>query len=774
MASYYAHFILPGSRMDSSDLFKAPAPPPPPEPVTQCRSCAQGILGPLQLCSGLGSQIQNYNRWYQRCLSCGAFLWHGPPTPLDAIPEHIQLRHAYNKSLRENSPGSAATGSPSFCGNPVCVPQRNGRARRANRECVHTPPLCMQCCKSRGMKCTAHKVSTTSTAEGSIMPPSPAVYALPTQHVRSPTPEVTPGQRLEDALSQPAPWPGATQPAAENNTLVSPLLDVPQGRSVNLETSAALKSGSTTRSYARPLPDGYAKAYIAAHRKHAERVEQVDAEREVSAKLANLVRVCLWLKVEQHTTLRRINVSTPHVGSLVISKHSTLVDALHPQGCVEVYSLLDREWALQDLDLPIRVPPANPRVFLRLPGMQDSDCIGLADEIASATSASALKRVRGGDSVPSTPMKVRRIGLPDLLTPDDKIPALATASTVVCATGDLDKAGNPTPELQEGPKATGTREDIGTSLDGGSAGASSFPLTYVCDMHIGMEKLLHVNHNIQEEFKAVFPGIPWVKSTYYANRTIFIQARTLNLVDAYVKRGRTPAGRWSALANEVKAMRTTRVTRPQPDAVMSMYVARLEWFESSGADFGTRWSPDTEAIEVFISTLPEYRGHMKEIYAASIPDPRRFAGGYVAKAVREDVRPVDWRERFVTNTSIHFREAQRVARGCYIAELFLYEISQSKTDAVLATRWFRFAATYLVTATVENQERAWIFQKHVAGLDYPSPTDAEKTSKLAMTLSAFSHYSLERYRTLYTAFKAFYDTSESIYTINIYDCETST
>lgn len=45
------------------------------------------------------------------------------------------------------------------CNNPYCTTQQNGRPRRANKACVHDPPLCLNCCHALGVKCKAHRSS---------------------------------------------------------------------------------------------------------------------------------------------------------------------------------------------------------------------------------------------------------------------------------------------------------------------------------------------------------------------------------------------------------------------------------------------------------------------------------------------------------------------------------------------------------------------------------------------------------------------------------------
>ncbi|RDX40395.1 hypothetical protein OH76DRAFT_1490308 [Lentinus brumalis] len=738
-------------------------PPQPPQPLPRCGSCGEATLGPVQLCAGLGQNVRNYNRYYQKC-ACGRFMWHGPETPIDQIPEDVLLQHALNKSLRETGPPSA-TGGGLVCLGDDCIVLRNGQPRRANKSCVHSPPLCASCCKLRGRRCKAHKVAAgTEAANTSSNPTSQPPSAA------SPHPDLS-TLTLEALLADLGPLPPLP---------TGPVASAISESTGNEEVAREPTPVARGRSYARPLSEDYAAAYIQGHRRHFERVERVDAERRISGMLASLVKIAVWLA---SGPAQYIKVSTPYAGSVVLAAHSTVVDAVKPHGCIEVYALGDQKWALQELDLPIPVSHENPAVLVRVPGLRDDECIGLEEEVATALAILTRKRGHGGGgSIPSTPTKVRKLGQPTTPRTSDhhrssslppstissipldnsargsSLPPTATASDLVVSANTLPAAG-PQPGMPDSSSTTSV----------------SFPLPYVCDMQDGMEKLLSVDRSISEQFSLAFPGIKYTRSTFYRHRSVYRDAKQWNLVDVFASKGRTTDGLWSALVKEVEARRAQSIRSTQQDTqvppipvrndAMSLrrYTARIEWFEPQrGWDHGSRWDADHEHVDVYVGSYPLCVGHLKECYLASVPGTPRCAGKFVAKLVREDARPEKWLDDYHNDANLQFREAERFARGSYYAHMFLYEAG----DKVIL-KAFKFASTF---ALVIPNGKTYMLQQLVSGTQYVAGDNAA----IVCSLSAFSHYCSTRYDRLYTGFQAVYDASDRDHAITIYDCKTHT
>ncbi len=107
---------------------------------------------------------------------------------------------------------------------------------------------------------------------------------------------------------------------------------------------------------------------------------------------------------------QRLQVSTTQADILVIADHPCLKTLL-PANIqhVAVYSVLEREWFIQPLELPIALPIGSTnmrRVLIRHIALLDDDCAELAEELNAVTGSSLKRR---SVSVPATPTKICKL-----------------------------------------------------------------------------------------------------------------------------------------------------------------------------------------------------------------------------------------------------------------------------------------------------------------------------------------------------------------------------
>ncbi|KAH9848620.1 hypothetical protein C2E23DRAFT_888878 [Lenzites betulinus] len=725
--------------MSSLDTpFNQPGPPPPPPPTAKCPDC-QSELGSLQLCGGMGEDIHNYNRWYQKCTGCSKIIFHGPKTPLESIPEDVQMRYTLNQSLRSSSGPSGGI----LCGNPECAGQRNGRPRRANKDCARVPPLCSTCClaESPPVRCKAHRLSAAevpiaSAGSSSTHPVAPSAAPPPVINIPATGPSTVspagPSAAPSTGFSAAPPLSVIAMPAVVASSSSTPPTGIPTvtggSRTANLPVPTV-----TVKSYARPLPDDYAKPWIAAHKKKAAQAALVDANRQLQLQVANTVKVTIWTTASPQSPCK-LQVATPHANLLVIGEHDCLVTALALKNAViEVLNCTDGEWYQQPLDLPISIPPTR-RVLLRTPGLQNTDCGDFATELSAALGS--LKRpFSGTTSLPGTPTKVRKFTYPAGTPP--RTPSsrdrVSSASVLQQDTSLLPRR-SPSPIL---PLAVPHSTPASTVVSHVAVNPPTtmvtttgplrdikpipFPLRYVCEMDAGMQQGGLADDHLtepKERFSQAFPG-----------------------------------------------QVTMPVTTPEK---YEYRLVKLEWYEGWGTQFGSRFTPETERLAVSVTLEPQHRGTSKDVYYMTIPEgPPRFRGSHVAKKLRIPGLPPDWRTRFHNEPSIHFHEAQRVARAGDIICMFVYEASLKGVAYA-----FEFVPTYIVTsvrAGSDSEPNSWIVQKQLTGDPFPSARDSNANSLLSQTMATFGHYALVRHGVLFDNFKGTYMDQKLIF----YSCRTN-
>lgn len=337
----------------------------------QCSKCEQPHLGPLLLCEAGGKHLQNWGRWFQKCMnpSCGEFYWHNAETPLSDIPFDVQL----NFTLRASS-----VEAPDISG--LSCPQC--RTRRANKGCQRSPPHCSTCCKAAG-GCRIHKVTSGNQPSSLMGPPNEetaaSVYAADSQ--------------------PPAPIPH-----------------------VPLRTS-----------YARPLDEKYGKVYLDVHRRLQEQTRDLEMQRQITITLNNSVSIVLWNKLNEGP--KRFNVSCTQPGKLLPASLPLITGALPDDCFISVLSASPRtEWIVQELSMPISVT-AGVRVLLRVSSLEDHECMGLQNEVnavISETKGSLIHRAHA-ISLPLAAKSSPHSGLQEYtektlnaLTPSDSVQTIDT------------------------------------------------------------------------------------------------------------------------------------------------------------------------------------------------------------------------------------------------------------------------------------------------------------------------------------------------------------
>ncbi|TFK91004.1 hypothetical protein K466DRAFT_483681 [Polyporus arcularius HHB13444] len=797
--------------LTAPDSSQGSAPPPPPtDPRTICRYC-NSLLGLLKLCSGLGLDIQNYNRWYQACSNkaCDRLEWYGPRTPLEAIPQEVQLAHALNASLRQDQ---HTTGTV-YCANPNCRSHQNGRPRRANKECVRVPPFCSVCCTSCTplVKCKAHRLSAVENTVLCLQPYSPSA----TSSAASASITLSSTPTTSTSLSS-APTASMLSSLASNMSITPSdltLSAIPTPSSVLAATTTPQSSVPAAppklagRSYARPLEEGYAKPWLMRHRVKEEKAALVDATRKVQVQVINTVTVLYWARVCQHGLAApfepclKAKVASSHSGVLVLSEHMDLVDAVpaDAKGRVKVYNAAEREWFTQALALPVPVPLSR-RVLVRNLDLDDDDCPDLDSEVLAAGGNGKRSR---RDSVLSTPTKVRKFSHETTPTasrymPIPEVECLDSATSE--GTGQLAALAAPPspspltvrdPVLGPGPSAPpGTSPAV---KGGRNFSPIPFPPRFACDMDARMPLLVGVSEKHEEHFARAFPGSKFVSSTFQRHRNYYIAAKKYGILEPYVAAGQTPQGLWRTIWRRLTAL-TSLATGPQEQPIMvrpplpseetqpsvssnfsltrgqesapsdlraptppppspssfpslsqsssSPHIARIEWFDGFGTQFGSRWSADTEAVEVWVSNKPVRSGRLKDIFTMGILVPKRFSdSAYFAKAVRISNLPPYWHRDFSSAWDVQYREAYRLARAGDIAAMFLFEAIQEHQAFVHSASSLR-----------HNYGQLTI------------PSHLDPSGLLARTLSAFSHYSLERHGLCFDNFEGVYvDTVPTFY-----------
>ncbi|KAI6017836.1 hypothetical protein EDC04DRAFT_2943068 [Pisolithus marmoratus] len=140
---------------------------------------------------------------------------------------------------------------------------------------------------------------------------------------------------------------------------------------------SASHTGPTTRSYAHPLDENYARAYYEAHAKTFEVEQLLKQSAQVQSDLQSIVHVVVWAP-------RHIHVVNPTPGTFVPAAHQIITDLLTADK-VSVYC--QDLWFEQLLTAPLVVPKTDATVFLCDASLAVSDIIGLDVELSRVSTS---------------------------------------------------------------------------------------------------------------------------------------------------------------------------------------------------------------------------------------------------------------------------------------------------------------------------------------------------------------------------------------------------
>ncbi|KAF8512124.1 hypothetical protein JB92DRAFT_3117443 [Gautieria morchelliformis] len=294
-------------------------------------------------------------------------------------------------------------------------------------------------------------------------------------------------------------------------------------------TSAASKDVSESlppsvgvkQTYARPLPPGYGRAFVAHHHAREARADETFKCQKAQNALARTATLVLWDGAgdEGHPWIHR--VQTQSLGQLCLTDHPEIIQRLGTRDghLISFFEPRHVQWVSQIIQLPIAVPTSG-RVLLRKVSLCDTQCLGLEDEIGRVT---------------------------------DKV-ALTVTHKRTCSSTDSSNISQP---QAKAIKLTGKEPtNDGTILNSTrNATIQKLPFTYVCQHVTGMTIMLDVEHQVSETFKGAFPGMEWVRSTFYKTRALYIQAREQGILDEFIDSRETPQGRWSELRKRLDASR---------------------------------------------------------------------------------------------------------------------------------------------------------------------------------------------------------------------------
>ncbi|KAJ6455115.1 hypothetical protein C8R47DRAFT_1228329 [Mycena vitilis] len=269
-------------------------------------------------------------RWFQKCNNCPAFYWHNLPTPLEFIPQDVQMKIALVRSSKE-------TGASLMCQEANCFTASN-KPKRANRECGRFPPCCSGCCKaSGGCHTQSHRLNHRDIPTSSNVVANSSTDVLPpSQDSRQPT------------ASGPAPLHNAS---SSSSTVV-----------------AANGVAPLPRSYARPLKETFATGFLSRHLNVAEANSRLDAQMRAAANITGH-------KPNKFELVSKLS------GQLVVADHPLLVTSAVRDGFISYLESPESEtWCIRDARVPISTSPGV-RVLLHATDVPDNGCLGVNDEI---------------------------------------------------------------------------------------------------------------------------------------------------------------------------------------------------------------------------------------------------------------------------------------------------------------------------------------------------------------------------------------------------------
>ncbi|KAF4607632.1 hypothetical protein EYR38_001705 [Pleurotus pulmonarius] len=252
-----------------------------PFPV-ECRKCSSTRLSEVREGRGLGKDLHNYGRLYRICYECNDWLPCTPPTPLEAIPEDVQVAHTIRHS---RSHSSAATTIVYPCKSDGCRGTKPGTKRRGNKLCARK--YCGDCCKAAGgCHLSSHRTATSPP----VVLPLPGSPALSTGSV--------------PAIPRASETPHVT----------------------SLVSAAPTIAATPTRTFARPIPSNYAKRALeplSNQLQQTKRAENVQRLRDI---VQSMVHLYAWTELNTDAIVMDVAPQQPRM--LILADHKEFLEAM--------------------------------------------------------------------------------------------------------------------------------------------------------------------------------------------------------------------------------------------------------------------------------------------------------------------------------------------------------------------------------------------------------------------------------------------------------------
>ncbi|KAK6977415.1 hypothetical protein R3P38DRAFT_3473656 [Favolaschia claudopus] len=629
---------------------------PGPTPKPRCDDC-NGELGPLLQALGGVSNLENWARWFQKCKmpGCLKFHWHNPPTAIANIPEDVQVRFTLRQSARD-------VGASLSCPEPNCL-TANNQPRRANRECSRVPPRCANCCKAvGGCRAQSHRIAASGSS------------------------------------TQLVPQPGSGSSSAN-------------AAAGAVATSAGSDSQEPSRTYARPLSENYARAYLTNHTARLEVAGRIEAEERSKNLSARTTYVTVFENSFMPPSQYHFVNTIP--GKFIAADHAALAPVIVDN------SPASETWCLRDARISIDTSPGVRLILRSCKITSNDDCLTLDDEI---------ERV---------------------LIEMSNLPQKSKTRSLLALSGST-----------QIPSSSGaqTGSSSSSSIEERTIAPLKFPLTWVDEMVPRLIKLISLvdvgKLSLDKAFQQVFSDCVFKRQTVYKHRKVFEDALELNILEMFAEIGRAPGGKWVDL---VKAVEERKPAKPRPVAIevpdgendsdldFDVIKMRKEVFsyqdgiiQSGSVD---RYTP-VEVLDVLICDKAQQRGHKMSVRLGQYPSSVGVVASVALKKLcLADVGPWGTREVAI------WTEGSRLAEAHLVFKFF-----ESKL-AVLALEYdVSVLETYLFT--LEN--KMFIAQPWECGARVLA-SNLDHGLEAYNILSAFSHFTYHNsnQQSVYVDFEGF-------------------
>ncbi|KAK6984982.1 hypothetical protein R3P38DRAFT_3374829 [Favolaschia claudopus] len=488
-------------------------------------------------------------------------------------------------------------------------------------------------------------------------------------------------------------------------------------------TSAGSDSQEPSRTYARPLSENYARAYLTNHTARLEVAGRIEAEERSKDLRGRTTHVVLYENSYDAPLKAHLVNTLP--GRFIVAEHPVLGSAVVGGLIWFLESPLSRNWSLRDTRIAIETQP-DVRLILRSCNIKsDDDCVELDDEI---------ERMLIETSDSSKLSKTRSLLA---LSGSSQAPSCSNVSSTSRA-------------------ATDSRS---TSAEPRTFAPLKFPLTWTAEMAPALKKFISLvdegKLSMEDAFQQILPDCVFKRQTMYKHRKVYEDAVELDILSTFMDIGRAPGGKWNDLVKAVENAR--KASKPGPIAIevsdgendsdldFDVIKMRKEVFsyqdgiiQSGSVD---RYTP-VEVLDVLICDRAQQRGHKMSVrlgqYTVSVEVVASVA---LKKLCLADVSPWGTREVAI------WTEGSRLAEAHLVFKFF-----ESKLAALALEYDVSVLETYLFT--LEN--KMFIAQPWECGTRVLA-SDLDRGSEAYNILSAFSHFTYHNsnQQSVYVDFEGF-------------------